>query len=1022
MPNHPFFRRLFLLFFFSILAVTLSAQQWLRDSFFGEAGLSHSGFGREQELIDAIQLQSDGKIIAFGRYSDGHGPLLARYLPDGQLDTSFGLAGRVVFTQAVNVGRGCKGLLVLPDDNILIVVPQELAISSDTIGFGIFRFLPNGIPDLSFGVGGQLWYHAGPGLYEIPRKVVLQPDGRIVVAGYSESYSSSSKRPFLARFLPSGMPDSSFGANGHYAVPLDAHQFDHVSIQADGRILAAGSSFYNGNSVLARFLPEGSPDTSFGNQGYVLFGEYQQLKAAFELPDGKILTGGWQHSSPTTGQGPVLRRYLPDGALDTSFGLNGQAVSPSNLINILVSDMLIQTDGKVLLTTYGLNEDPIPQPAIFRFQSNGSLDSSFAQNGLWLNTVGANKSMFHSIVLTPQKKILLGGSSYLKSDLDFTLLQLESDGIPDISFGAKGISRIDLDIGHDIFYQILDQPNGAYTLAGTLSAGISNWTMVGSFPALTHLQNDGQLDTAYNFSGTTIWPKQGRPARSALQTDGKTLTAWEPVSFLGYFPYALTRVRADGQIDSTFGLNGTVDSVFGALSQANLNQISVLPNGKIVVAGDAFRTGNTNRDWALACFSPDGSRDLAFGVAGILLLDNFGDDYLHGLCITAGGQVLLGGNGKSNGQYKMVLAQLHPDGTLDSNYGQNGIAFEDFGDGLRKDITSMVLQADQSLVAAVNKYAGTAPTTYVRILTRFNSDGGIDPKFGNQGYLIIDPPSATNFPIRDILLLPNGKIRTLRITEAINNGPWTLSFQQHLPNGFPDTNAQVHETVIADAWTVLPVQAVWPVQSPGREIVVPFRLGEAADLSAWQMGIGYSEAELEFTGLLPGDIPGLEPESYADQSGRIRILWYAADGGVHSFQAGATLFYLRFRLRQIGSERRVRLEEPGPAFANLAFAPGGFARLWDLSILESSAPPEALVRLVPNPSAGALHLQRSDPAAPGLLRIYSATGALVLQREIAAGPETVHLPEAAELPAGAYWWRFFEFGAGRTFGGRLVQN
>jgi uncharacterized delta-60 repeat protein len=315
------------------------------DPDFGVDGLVTTELGAPGDAATAVALRPDGRIVATGT-DDGERFIVARFLADGTLDPSFGGDGIVGTPRSVHFWGG-EDLAIQPNGKIVVVGTAEE--SRMKTAFAVARFRPNGTKDLNFGDGGRV---VTPFASGHARAVAIQPDGRIVVAG-SHSFGLA-----LARYLPSGSLDRTFGGDGKVGYwdltsPPSAIYAHAVAIQPDGRILAAGGYdvFLMG---IARFLPHGRLDPSFGGDGVVrtdVEGAEQALNALALQPDGRILAAGssWPHESITEGVPRfVVIRYRRNGSLDPSWGGDGKVATffPGNAY---AAGAAFQPDGKLIV-------------------------------------------------------------------------------------------------------------------------------------------------------------------------------------------------------------------------------------------------------------------------------------------------------------------------------------------------------------------------------------------------------------------------------------------------------------------------------------------------------------------------------------------------------------------------------------------------------------------------------------------------------------------------------------------------
>jgi uncharacterized delta-60 repeat protein len=276
------------------------------DTSFGGDGIVTTSFGDASAINHAVALQRDGKIIAAGGVVGPSGAIfaLARYLPDGRLDTTFSGDGKLTIDVG---GREINALVVQPDGKIVAVGTTALA-----------RFRPNGALDATFGTAGVVSVD-----FE-QLAAVRQPDGKIVTSGQIFNASTSQNEFALARFLSNGTLDTTFSGDGRVDTDVGGTGAAWaVALQADGKIIAAGNpvSVADGHRDfgLVRYLPNGALDTTFGGDGRVTtnFGSTSEALAVILQPDAKIVAAG--HATGVF----ALARYLPDGTLDKAFSDDG---------------------------------------------------------------------------------------------------------------------------------------------------------------------------------------------------------------------------------------------------------------------------------------------------------------------------------------------------------------------------------------------------------------------------------------------------------------------------------------------------------------------------------------------------------------------------------------------------------------------------------------------------------------------------------------------------------------------------
>src|SRR4249919_106921 len=209
---------------------------------------------------------------------------------------------------------------------------------------GIAQSAPGGL-DPTFGVGGRVTTDFNLST-DIANAVALQADGKLVVVGDTYTNNDFSDEDFaIARYNPDGTLDAGFGTNGRVTTdfPGLAAVASAVLLQPDGKILVAGGAYplfvFLGNFELARYNPDGSLDASFGDGGIVttVFPHGSYASALALQPDGKILAAGTDYvdftSEANSDTDFAIARYAPNGSPDASFGNGGQVTTDFKRLN-----------------------------------------------------------------------------------------------------------------------------------------------------------------------------------------------------------------------------------------------------------------------------------------------------------------------------------------------------------------------------------------------------------------------------------------------------------------------------------------------------------------------------------------------------------------------------------------------------------------------------------------------------------------------------------------------------------------
>jgi uncharacterized delta-60 repeat protein len=382
-----------------------SAAPGVLDPSFGIHGKVVTAFGPGSDAASDVVLQPDGKIVVAGIGDDK--VAVARYTKSGILDPTFGAGGKV--TTAVG-SRSSAGAVTLQPDGKIVVAGRTT--SGSDYAFALVRYTSTGALDPSFGTGGIVTTPFGEG-FAGARAIVLQPDGKLVVAGIAGTDFA------LARYDSNGSLDPSFGEGGTLTTkfrpePGPEERDDIVEalvIQPDGKLVAAGwtDSGANYDYALARYRTDGSLDPGFGSGGRVTtaIGPNHDLGDALVLqPDGKLVLAGF--SETASGAGFGLVRYNADGSLDGGFGAGGKVVTGSNAGAFALA---LQPDGKLVAAGNSFRAGPDDYDfAVTRYKSNGAVDRAFGSRGTVTTSFGSGYDVATALALQPNGRIVVAGS------------------------------------------------------------------------------------------------------------------------------------------------------------------------------------------------------------------------------------------------------------------------------------------------------------------------------------------------------------------------------------------------------------------------------------------------------------------------------------------------------------------------------------------------------------------------------------------------------------------------------------
>jgi uncharacterized delta-60 repeat protein len=401
----------------------------------------------------------------------------------GTLDASFG-AGGALRSNFGGTYDWAYATAIQPDGRILAAGVSD---ARGTYDFALARYTSAHDLDPTFGQGGVVLTDFGHS-YDWAYAVALQPDGKIVVAGVSDA--SGSKDFALARFGPNGALDRSFGHDGLVTEQLRFLTTDIIHglvIQPDGRIVVAGVTFEDvltlrphGDFMVARYNSDGTDDLSFGIGGVTTTdfsdGSYDEPHAVVLQPDGRIVLAGYTNS----GGGPgvlfgadqlALARYMPNGLLDSSFGQDGKVVFDGGSLDERILALALAPDGSLLAGGY-TNGERRGDLLLARIRNNGVLDSGFGntKKGFSVNDLDTNSERISSLVLQPDGRIVAGGQTAVANNSDFAVFRYDSNGVFDPTFGRGGVASFDFGGREDRVHAVALQSDGKIVAVGQSEA------------------------------------------------------------------------------------------------------------------------------------------------------------------------------------------------------------------------------------------------------------------------------------------------------------------------------------------------------------------------------------------------------------------------------------------------------------------------------------------------------------------------------------------------------------------------
>jgi len=385
----------------------------------------------------------------------------------GSLDTSFNAPdGFVLFSStASSRDRGVE-VAIQPDGKIIALGYTNNSVNEDLL---LARYNADGTPDKSFGTGGFVLYDGGGN--DRGLGLALQKDGKILAAGFT--YAGSQRDVLVLRYEASGKLDSSFGTGGvvTYRSPGSGTDLGFgIADQADGRIIVVGetSGKAGQDALVLRYTATGSPDTSFGTGGVVLYGGLGMDRgfAAAIQQDNRIVVAG--SSVENNNDDVLVFRLNPDGTMDRSFGTNGSVTFSGAGDNPDYGNCVtIQADKKILVSG-AVSDGRTFDILLLRYNPDGTPDITFGKDGVAVyGDAGGGNDYGYAHVIQPDGRIAVIGFTHIKTSDDLIVVRFDPAGQPDTTFGTGGLvtwngSGNGMDYGQGIALQ----PDGRIVITG----------------------------------------------------------------------------------------------------------------------------------------------------------------------------------------------------------------------------------------------------------------------------------------------------------------------------------------------------------------------------------------------------------------------------------------------------------------------------------------------------------------------------------------------------------------------------
>jgi len=430
------------------------------------------------------------------------------------------------------------------------------------------------------------------------------------------------------------------------------------------------------------------------------------------------------------------------GDLDLTFGGDGKVEYYTTNYN-RGEGLAIQPDQKIVRAGTAPHATLTTCVTLVRYLPDGTLDETFGVDGVAQGniTLGASTwSQNNTLVLQPDGKFLYTSSRVADGSLGLFVSRFNSDGSVDTDFGDNGTAMVQMfNSGDDYSHSMTLQPDGKIIVVGQAQA----YTGISYQMVAIRLMPNGALDELFADEGKFIYNHASGDDRImdvALQSDGKIVFVGN-ATHQGYGTMIVMRLTEDGILDDTFATNGIFEySTTSNVGYEYANAICIGANDEIHVACQTYEVANGRSDLGIMKLTPDGAFDESFGEGGNLVL-HLGDDWDFGEDILLDEQerILVSCTHYTHDYFEGLVLRFLPDGELDNSFGDNGSASIG-GDYIRAE--NICLQADGNIVVgAWDRIIQTNSGFYqtARVLSEGTSN--IEEGFTNPFHLYPNPAS-----------------------------------------------------------------------------------------------------------------------------------------------------------------------------------------------------------------------------------------------------------------------------------------
>lgn len=405
------------------------------DTTFGSGGMTTYAVAPAEDSAFGVALQSDGKIVAAGRAYlttpwTGFRSVVTRFNPDGSIDPTF--AGGFVTASIGSTRDESLAVEVQTDNKILAAGFTD---GGPTDAFGLIRLKTDGAFDsttFAAPTGKAYFWFGTPGSSNShAHALALQPDGRILLAGYTDTGGTADFA--IVRANTDGTPDTTFDSDGKVLTPIgsSSDRANAIAVQPDGKLLVAGETDAGATGfdlAITRYNSDGSLDPTFSGDGMttadVSGGEDDYIRSIALRSDGTIVAAGYSSVSGVTNA--LVARFTASGALDGGFGIGGVTKMFLPGGETRVDAISLQNNDKFVVSG-NYYDGAYTEFLVAQYNSSGTPDQTFDGDGILM--VGHPSADDHGrgVVVQPDGKIVVAGFSNTGANFDFSLLRLAGE-------------------------------------------------------------------------------------------------------------------------------------------------------------------------------------------------------------------------------------------------------------------------------------------------------------------------------------------------------------------------------------------------------------------------------------------------------------------------------------------------------------------------------------------------------------------------------------------------------------------